>query len=96
MGGDCIGSDLVPLSTGYDFVRMVIDVACGQAPSFEKICEPRTAEIRFAFTAEDLKELEELKRTRPESIVRISEMEEENLGKTVDSSTRAGYWITAE
>ncbi|MEI3526412.1 MAG: ATP-grasp domain-containing protein [Eubacteriales bacterium] len=27
MGGDCIGSDLVELSTGYDFVRMVLDVA---------------------------------------------------------------------
>jgi biotin carboxylase len=27
MGGDFIGSDLVPLSTGYDYVRAVIDVA---------------------------------------------------------------------
>ena len=27
MGGDCIGSDLVRISTGYDFVKMVIDVA---------------------------------------------------------------------
>lgn len=31
MGGDCIGSDLVPLSTGYDFMEMVIDVACGKS-----------------------------------------------------------------
>lgn len=30
MGGDFIGSDLVPLSTGYDFVKGVIDVALGQ------------------------------------------------------------------
>ena len=30
MGGDCIGSDLVKISTGYDFVDMVIDVACGK------------------------------------------------------------------
>lgn len=30
MGGDFIGSDLVRLSTGYDFVRGVIDVALGQ------------------------------------------------------------------
>ncbi len=29
MGGDFIGSDLVRLSTGYDFVRGVIDVALG-------------------------------------------------------------------
>lgn len=30
MGGDFIGSDLVRLSTGYDFVRGVIEVALGQ------------------------------------------------------------------
>lgn len=32
MGGDCIGSHLVKLSCGYDFVNAVIDVALGQAP----------------------------------------------------------------
>ena len=34
MGGDFIGSDLVRLSTGYDFVKGVIQVALGdfQAP----------------------------------------------------------------
>lgn len=30
MGGDFIGSDLVRLSTGYDFVRAVVDVALGR------------------------------------------------------------------
>ena len=30
MGGDFIGSDLVKLSTGYDFVKGVIDVALGE------------------------------------------------------------------
>lgn len=30
MGGDFIGSDLVQMSTGYDFLRGVIDVALGQ------------------------------------------------------------------
>ena len=30
MGGDFIGSDLVPLSTGYDFLKGVIEVALGQ------------------------------------------------------------------
>jgi hypothetical protein len=33
MGGDFIGSDLVQLSTGYDFLRGVIDVALGQFAS---------------------------------------------------------------
>lgn len=30
MGGDFIGSDLVPLSTGYDFLKGVVEVALGQ------------------------------------------------------------------
>lgn len=30
MGGDCIGSDLVQLSTGVDFVKAVINVALGE------------------------------------------------------------------
>ena len=34
MGGDCIGSDLVPLSTGQDFVAMAVDTAAGKPPVF--------------------------------------------------------------
>ena len=30
MGGDFIGSDLVRLSTGYDFLQGVIEVALGE------------------------------------------------------------------
>jgi len=36
MGGDCIGSDLVKISTGYDFVKMVIDVAVRKRTRFYK------------------------------------------------------------
>ena len=36
MGGDCIGSHLVELSTGYDFLKGVIDVALGRFPGVEK------------------------------------------------------------
>lgn len=96
MGGDCIGSDLVRLSTGYDFTRMVIEVACGIEPSFEKVCEPKIVNIKFIFTEEDLKELEKTKENKEESIFRISEIDKTKLGKTVDSSTRAGYYITVE
>lgn len=40
MGGDFIGSDLVQLSTGYDFVKGVIDVALDsfEIPVFSKKC----------------------------------------------------------
>lgn len=96
MGGDCIGSDLVRLSTGYDFTKMVIDVACGKEPIFEQVCTPKIAKIKFIFTENDLQELDILRKTKPETIYRVSELDIENLGKTVDSSTRVGYYITIE
>lgn len=54
MGGDFIGSDLVRLSTGYDFVRGVIEVALG---TFE---EPKFTEHRYSgvyFLCEETKYL---------------------------------------
>lgn len=93
MGGDCIGSDLVQISTGMDFVKMVIDVSTGKAPDFTKVTEPTKAEIHFVFSQEDLDELEKIKVKSPEIIYRISEMDLENMGKTEDSSSRVGYYI---
>jgi len=94
MGGDCIGSDLVQLSTGYDFVNMVIDVACGEAPSFEKVCEPAVAKIEFVFGPEDMKRIEQIKRECPEQIYRISDMEVFDGHTVIDSGSRYGYIIT--
>ncbi len=93
MGGDCIGSDLVYLSTGNDFMKMVIDVACGNEP--EVIKEPLNydVEIKFIFNQEDLDELSKIKESTPESLYRVSDLEMENLGNTVDSSSRIGYYI---
>lgn len=93
MGGDCIGSDLVQISTGYDFVKMVIDVAVGKEPDFTKTTIPTKAVIKFIFTKEDLEEMEKFQKENPKQIYRISEMELENLGKTTDSSSRIGYYI---
>ncbi len=96
MGGDCIGSDLVPLSTGYDFMEMVIDVACGKEPRLAPKTSPRKAEVRFLFTMEDVEELHALQKECPEKIYRVSEIDLSNLGKVSDSSTRLGYYIMCE
>ena len=93
MGGDCIGSDLVRYSTGYDFVRMVIQVACGVAPDFSKVCEPRAVESVFIFTQDDLRELERLQREAPERVLKVVDLHPENIGRTTDSSNRAGCYI---
>ena len=93
MGGDCIGSDLVPLSTGYDFMEMVIDVACGKEPVIVQKQEPQTAEIRFLFTMEDVEKMHAYETAHPEEIYRISELDLSNLGHVSDSSSRLGYYI---
>ncbi len=96
MGGDCIGSDLVRLSTGYDFMRMVIDIACGDAPDFTPVNKAKSAEIRFIFSEDDLKELDRIKAENPDSVFRISDIEPIVPGAVKDSSTRFGYYIITE
>ena len=90
MGGDCIGSDLVRYSTGYDFVKMVIDVACGNEPVFEKVYEPHPVEVKFIFTKEDLEALHQLPKAR---LLKVVDMHPENIGQITDSSNRAGCYI---
>lgn len=93
MGGDCIGSDLVYLSTGNDFMKMVIDVATGNKPNVLEYPENNNVTIKFIFTESDIDEMNKLKEKHPEIIYRISDLEIENLGNIVDSSSRVGYYI---
>lgn len=96
MGGDCIGSDLVRLSTGYDFVKMVIDTACGDPIDLAVGEHYSEASIHFIFDKNDMEDLEKLRREAPDSIYRISEIDEARFGKASDSSSRAGYYITVK
>lgn len=93
MGGDCIGSDLVKYSTGYDFVKMVIQVACGEAPDFTKVCKPEKVEVKFIFNEKDIKELEILKEKFPELLIKVVNYQPDNIGNITDSSNRAGCYI---
>ncbi len=93
MGGDCIGSDLVYLSTGHDFMKMVIDVACGNAPELNPAPTQQLVEIRFLFTREDLEQYGQAKADPSCNIYRTSHFELQNIGNTIDSSTRVGYFI---
>ena len=96
MGGDCIGSDLVYLSTGHDFVKMVIDVACGNAPTLNENPLRRQAEIRFLFDQKDLDDFESWRSDNEDKIYRVSDFDLDNIGNVTDSSTRIGYYITLE
>lgn len=46
MGGDCITTHLVPLSTGIDMIEATIKIACGEKPDIEPKFEKGSA-IRF-------------------------------------------------
>lgn len=94
MGGDCIGSDLVPLSTGYDFVGMTVDIACGKPLRMTENPHHREARIRFVFSPEDLEELEAVKKAGAEKVWRVSPMEPFDGHGVTDSSNRYGYMIT--
>lgn len=93
MGGDCIGSDLVRYSTGFDFVKMVIEVACGKKPDFIKVGEPIAVESIFIFDRKDLDEFNRLRHEKPDEILEIVDMHPERIGQITDSSNRAGCYI---
>ncbi|MEA4888390.1 MAG: ATP-grasp domain-containing protein [Clostridiaceae bacterium] len=94
MGGDCIGSHLVPLSTGYDFMGMVLDVAAGKRPNLQKQTGPRAAAINFIMNGADLAKMNRIVQAVPESVVEIGPIEL-NDRPVVDSSSRYGYYILA-
>lgn len=92
MGGDCIGSDLVQLSTGIDFVGAVVDVALGQVPDLVPRHEERLSAIRFVFNHDDVCALRDLEAHHPELLVRHSGIEQFDHEVT-DSSSRFGFFI---
>lgn len=92
MGGDCIGSDLVYLSTGYDFLKMTIQAACGVEPDVERKHLPRYAGIRFLFNQKDVEFMKKLEKDFPDLLHR-SHVEKETEKEVVDSSSRWGYFI---
>lgn len=95
MGGDCIGSDLVYISRGVDFVRACIDVACGREPRLSPEHPPRIAAIRFIFSQRDLDDLEVIRREHPRNIYRTSHILPLDGREISDSSTRYGFYILA-
>lgn len=93
MGGDNIGSSLVKLSTGYDFVDAVVDVAMGVKPVAVKT-KQSCAGIHFIFDQKDIDCLNRLKAEHPEILIQedIHEITEE---KVTDSGSRFGYFMFA-
>ena len=91
MGGDFIGSNLVQLSTGYDFLRGVIEVALGD------FNEPVLAENSYSgvyFLSEEterLKKIIENHKDYPEIVQ--AELTDTELRRIECSADRSGYFI---
>ena len=92
MGGDCIGSDLVPLSTGQDFVGMVVDTAAGKAPVFCK-AEQHVSAIRFLMNENDEKLLAYLQKNHLDKIRKTVIEHPVKDAHIVDSGSRPGFFI---
>lgn len=91
-GWSCIGSDLVQLSTGIDFVRAVIQVALGETPDLNPVHEKGVASVHYIFGKSDYDVLERLKKEHPEFIVR-EEISGECQGEITDSGSRYGAFL---
>lgn len=91
MGGDFIGSDLVKLSTGYDFLKGVIDVAFGE------FSEPKLTGNKCSgvyFLCEETKEILPIIQNAMQypEIVR-AEVTDPVLRRIEQSADRSGYLI---
>ena len=93
MGGDCIGSDLVRLSTGYDFTKMVIQTALGEVPNYSKVGKPSNAAVKYICSKEEYELLNDLKKKNPQSVIYESDIKINENEKIVDSSTRFGFFL---
>lgn len=88
MGGDFIGSSLVQLSTGVDFVKAVIQVALGEEPDLKPSENTSPAGVRFVFSDDDLTIIDQMEK---DPAINIVYREINDISGTVsDSSSRFG------
>ena len=96
MGGDLIGSDLVPLTTGIDYTKAVIQIACGQAPDLRPEHAPVPAAVRYILTREDANEMQTFREKFPDRFVKLAFLDTSRFEQANDSSGRAGCYVVID
>lgn len=91
MGGDFIGSDLVQLSTGYDFLKGVLDVALGQFKE-PQLIEQAHSGVYF-LSAETRQVLPYIVHAADHSEIVRAEQTDTVLRRLTCSADRSGYFI---
>ena len=91
MGGDFIGSDLVQLSTGYDFLKGAIQTSLGE---FEEPVLSKKECSGIYFLAKETESVKDIIKNSDKhfEVVR-AEITDENLRSIESSSERSGYFI---
>lgn len=92
MGGDFIGSDLIEESTGYDYVKAVIEIALGRSPEIPVIKERKRSGVNFIITKDDVVKYEEFKKANPNAIIK-EHIDTDFSSIVTDSSNRHGYYL---
>ncbi len=91
MGGDFIGSDMVEISTGFDFIANVIKISLGEYVDFNYKEFNRFSIVKFFFDENDIKRMNDLKENYSEIIIECN-IQPKNKN-VLDSSSRNGYCI---
>lgn len=91
MGGDFIGSDLVRLSTGYDFVKGVVDVAMGTFEEPKKTANAYSGVYFLCKETKKIKSIIENSKSYPEIVE--ADITDEKLRNVECSADRSGYLI---
>ena len=97
MGGDCITTHLIPLSTGIDMIEATIRIACGEKPDIEKKFDKGSAIKYFHTNCGTISSIEGVEEAK--KILGVQEISfVKQAGDTVDeigsSTDRVGFVIT--
>lgn len=96
LGGDCITTHLVPLSTGVDMVECYIRIALNEKPNFERKWNKGAAIRYFKQTAgiiKEIKGIEEAKQINGIKQISIVHNVGEKITDVIDSGSRMGFVI---
>ena len=93
MGGDCIGSHLVRYSTGIDYIRATIQVACGNKPDLVQLEEGIPVEIRYIISEDDLRDMDKAKKDG--RFIELIDYHPELFGNVKSSADRAGCYLVS-
>jgi len=96
MGGDCITTHLVPLSTGVDMIRATIELSCGKTPDIGPILYKGSAIRYFQVPCgliTSVEGVEEAERVPGVREIAFTKTVGDTAGKIGSSSDRVGFVI---